>query len=929
MVWANDAYLEATGRERGAVIGRLMFEEFPSDPQSESGRMLRGSFKRVFEHGVTDHLPLIPYAITGPDGQTRERYWSATHTPIRNGEGETEFILQHTQEITELHDEKMQVASAAHAEMVRRAREVTQQNLELDSATSFFKLIFDQAPSFMTILTGPEHVFQIANDAYLQLVGGQRELIGKTVREALPEIEGQGFFELLDQVYETGESVTLTGAEVLIRRNDDAPPERAFVDFVYQPLDDAEGTTIGIFVQGHDVTAQKIAESSLREAEKRFRTMAHTMPVQVWTARADGSLDWLSEQVYSYTGAETGSLEGDAWASVVYPDDVEHVLEVWSQALADGCAYETEFRIRRADGVYRWHLVRASPIRHEDGTLLRWVGTNADIHDQKAMSQQLSDLNATLEARVEKRNRELEEVHARLAQSQRVEAVGNLAGGIAHDFNNLLQAMTGSLTMAAREIPPESPASARLDAAMRAVERGAALSSQLLAFSRRQPLQPRPLDLRELLGDIDDMLRSALGEEVAFEISAPEDLWPAFVDAASMQNAVLNLAINARDALEDHGAVRIVMSNRRLDERDVAGMPDMSAGEYVELKVEDDGPGIPAELLQKVFDPFFTTKPVGKGTGLGLSTVYGFARQSGGRATIQSTQGAGTSVSLLMPKAKDAAEPLHLRDSAAVTQGDETVLLVEDDNEVRDATAALLGDLGYTVLPARDPAEALEIAKSGAAFDLLISDVVMPGEMSSRKMAEILRADRPDLPILFISGYSRDAIVRDGRVDAEVNFLSKPFTEDLLALRVREVIDARAEATPTDAQGQRRRRILLCEDDVLIRMDVAEILRELGLDVVETATGRETLDLLQAEAFDGLLIDVGLPDMSGETVALEAREADADMAIIFVTGHTEVAAAKTLGKCATVQKPFDDRVLTGVLAKFGLMPKKDGRTAAE
>ena len=921
IVWANAAYLETTGRSAEKLFGRLLFDEFPA-ADSDSGQMLKASFDRVFRNGVADHLPVIPYPITGPDGEVQNRYWSATHTPILDAGGAVEFILQHTQDITDIYDGTNQIATTGtHADMARRAREVAEQNLELDSAINFFKLAFEQAPNFMAILMGPDHVFRITNQAYLELVGS-RPLLNKPVREALPEIEGQGFFEMLDDVFQTGRAIRQTGAEAFVQRTPDGPPERIFADFVFQPLSNATGETVGIFVQGSDVTAQKLAEMRLREAEERFRTMAHMMPVQVWTARPDGTLDWISDQIYEFSGAEKGTLEGAAWLSIVHPEDRDRTIAIWQAALEQESVYQTEFRLRRADGSYSWHLVRAAPIRGEDGTLLRWVGTNSDIHDQKAMSQQLVDLNATLEERVRKRTDELEELHARLAQSQRVEAVGNLAGGIAHDFNNLLQVMTGSLTMAAREIPADSPARARIDAAMRAVERGASLSSQLLAFSRRQPLQPRPLDLRELLTDIDDMLRSALGEEVDFEIDAQEGLWPAFVDAASTQNALVNLAINARDALEDRGRLCITIANREFSAEDLAGEPEMSPGKYVELKVIDNGPGIAPETLEKVFDPFFTTKPVGKGTGLGLSTVYGFARQSGGRVTIDSAPGEGTTVSLLLPKAQDAAEPLHWPDQETVSGGTETLLLVEDDAEVRDATAAMLNDLGYKVRTAQDPASALSLARAEPDFDLVISDVVMPGEMTSRDLAHTLQEEMPGLPFLYISGYSRDAIVRDGRVDAGVNLLSKPFTRDALALRVRAALDTSPRAAEAAAADpERPRRILLCEDDALIRLDISDILDGLGTNVTETGTGREALQMLKTGAFDALLIDVGLPDMSGEDVATQARDAKPGLPIIFATGRSEVPAARKLGNCAIVLKPFGDRDLARALSDLGVLPQ--------
>lgn len=936
MVWANDAYLQATGRSRERIIDRVMFDEFPSQPESGPGRMLRASFKRVFEDGVTDHLPVIPYPIPGPDGSPMERYWSATHTPIRGADGEVEYILQNTQDVTEFYEPARRSASPPPvlADLLRRADHVTRQNHELDSTAEFFRLIFDQAPSFMAIVTGPEHEFRIVNDAYMQLVG-QRDLIGRTVRDALPEVEGQGFFELLDQVYRSGEPITLKGAEIDLQRSDGGPAERVYLDFVYQPLTGADGNTIGIFVQGHDVTAQAVAELNLREAEERFRMMAQTMPVQVWTARPDGELDWLSDQVYGYTGGAEADLAGAGWISIVHPQDRERVGGTWMRAVNERSRYEAEFRIRRADGAYRWHLVRATPILDERGTVSRWVGTNSDIDDQKAMSEQLADLNATLEARVDQRNRELEEMHARLRQSQRMEAIGNLAGGVAHDFNNILQALAGSLTMANREIPEEAPGRARIEAAMGAVKRGAGLSSQLLAFSRRQALQPRPLDLRDLLQDMDQILRSAIGEAMAFEIEAPDDLWPAFVDASSTENALLNLAVNARDAVEGRGCLRIALSNRKLTDQDLAGDAEMSAGDYVELKVIDDGPGMPAEILDQVFEPFFTTKPVGKGTGLGLSMVYGFARQSGGRVVIESTAGVGTAVSLSLPKAEHAVEPVQSRYDGIVPGGSESILLVEDDPGVRDSTAAILEELGYSVRTASDPCAAMKIAADWDDFDMVISDVVMPGNVGIGEMVDALLERQSDMPVLFISGYSRDTIVRDGRIDSEVRFLSKPFSQDELALKVREALDAQCDARASEGQTGVPEtsaplgtcRILVCEDEALIRMDTITMLEAMGAEVVGAATGAQALEALEVDEFDIFLVDVGLPDMTGEEVALRARASRAELAIVFCTGRSEVAAAEELERSAVLQKPFNDKGLVSSINQFWIRATKQDHVA--
>lgn len=921
MVWTNEAYRNVTGRTRESLIGRVMTEEFPSDPDSVHGRMLRASFKRVFASGATDHLPLIPYPIAGADGEIEERYWSATHTPIPGADGATEFVLQNTHDVTDLYRSQPEVGapSAEHADLVRRAEVVTRQNLELDTATDFFQSVFHQAPTFMAILTGPDHVFRIVNRAYLKVVG-ERDLIGRPVREALPDIEGQGFYELLDQAFTTGEAVTLRGAAITVQRDSGTPSQELFLDFVYQPLFDAEGETTGIFVQGHDVTAQRIAETHLREAEERFRTMAQTMPAHVWTTGPEGGFEWVSDQLYAYSGRSVGDFDGAGRGDVLHSEDRARVRSEWRRALEAGQAYEAEARLRRADGVYRWHLVRATPICDAAGKLVRWVGTNVDIDDQKTGAEALADLNATLEDRVERRNRELEDVHARLRQSQKMEAIGNLSGGIAHDFNNLLQAITGSLTLALRDLPEASPARGRIDAAMRSVDRGAALSSQLLAFSRQQPLQPRALDLRDMLAGMAGILQSALGDGVEIVVEAGEDAWPAFADAANIENALLNLAVNARDAMEGRGRLRIAVANRSMTRADLAGDDEMAPGDYVELRVADTGPGIPAEVAEKVFDPFFTTKPVGKGTGLGLATVYGFARQSGGRVTIDSAPGEGTVVSLLLPRSRQAVAPDAPAQPDPLPRGRESLLLVEDDAEVREASAALLADLGYIVRTAPDPHAALSVVEDMGAPELVITDVVMPGALSSREMADRLRRDRPHLPVLFVTGYSRDAMLHDGRLEDAVQVLLKPFTQERLAAKVRELLDAAPRpatvAPEVAADVQAGLRVLLCEDDALIAMSMTEALHESGAEVRQAKTVAQALAHLQAESFDVLVTDLGLPDGSGEDLAIQARTLHPTLSLIFATGREHVAAAERLENSIVLRKPFGDDALHAALANL-------------
>ena len=591
MVWANDAYYKVVGREQGTLIGLRLLEEFPAPVDSMPDQLIRTSFRKVFSTGQTDHLPLIPYPIKTPNGQTEERVWSATHTPIIDANGQVEFILQNTMDVTELYRGD-QLASAEtipkRAALLQRAEAVATQNLALEQMADFFQSAFDQAPSFMAILTGSEHRFQIVNQSYSDLVGN-RDLVGLTVREALPDIEGQGFFELLDQVYTSGDPVSVKGMSAQLKSPSDGKAAQVFIDFIFHPLKDEIGASIGIFVQGHDVTGQKIAEDELTTTREKFRQMAQTMPIHVWTADNDGRLNWLNDQTYHFTGCREGELYGEDWVRVVHSDDLEIAGARWADAIQQGASYETEFRIRKSDGTFRWHLVRASPLKSTSGALIGWVGTNTDIEERKTSEDQIARLNATLETRVAKRNQELEALHDTLRQSQKMEAIGALAGGIAHDFNNLLQVITGNLELAAREMPEGSRGQERLDQAMKSVIRGATLASQLLSFARKQPLAPVVLNLKRLLADITDILCSAVGEGIEIETHFRADLWNTNVDPNNMENAILNLAINARDAMDRQGKLTINVENADLTDEGTRRFPGLEPGHYVILSVADTG----------------------------------------------------------------------------------------------------------------------------------------------------------------------------------------------------------------------------------------------------------------------------------------------------------------------------------------------------
>jgi CheY-like chemotaxis protein len=375
-----------------------------------------------------------------------------------------------------------------------------------------------------------------------------------------------------------------------------------------------------------------------------------------------------------------------------------------------------------------------------------------------------------------------------------MEALGRLTGGVAHDFNNVLQVIGGTIQLMTKEVKGSPRAELRLQTAMAAVNRGSKLASQLLAFGRRQPLEPKVVNLGRLVRGIDDMLRRALGEGIEIETVIAGGLWNTFVDAVQVENALLNLAINARDAMGGHGRLTIEAGNAFLDDAYAARHAEVAAGQYVMVAVTDTGCGIPAELVERVFDPFFTTKAEGQGTGLGLSMVYGFVKQSGGHVKIYSEVGHGTTVRLYLPRARAQEDVETDIETGPTTGGEETILVVEDDDDVRGTVIDMLSDLGYRVLKARHAQDALAIVESGVPIDLLFTDVVMPGPLRSPELARKARERLPDIAVLFTSGYTENAIVHGGRLDEGIDLLSKPYSREALARKLRQALRSRGNS---------------------------------------------------------------------------------------------------------------------------------------
>ncbi len=510
-------------------------------------------------------------------------------------------------------------------------------------------------------------------------------------------------------------------------------------------------------------------------------------------------------------------------------------------------------------------------------------------------------------------------------QAQKMEAIGHLTGGVAHDFNNLLQVIASNLDLMARHKDDPKQLTANIEHASIAAGRGAQLTRQLLAFARRQPLEPVVVNLGRRVRAMGDLLHRTLGETIEIETIVDAGLWNTFVDVNQVENAILNLSVNARDAMPGGGKLTIELANAVLDEDYARWHDEVTSGQYVMLAVTDTGSGMPADVAARAFEPFFTTKPEGKGTGLGLSMVYGFVKQSSGHAKIYSEVGLGTTIKIYLPRSRRPEEAVSMSDDAPATGGSERILLVEDDEDVRRAVAEMTRSLGYQVLEAKDGEQALEMLQNGTKVDLLFTDVVMSGAISGRVLANCAQELLPSLAVLFTSGYTENAIIHHGRLDQGVHLLSKPYREPELSRKLRTVLEEkrnaerRREGSGKEGSSVNGLSILLVDDDALIRMSTAGMLQDLGHQVQEAARGGDALDLLaENPSINLLIVDIALPDMNGVALVTEASKKRTDLRVIFASGHSPKAVDLDPQKVRFVflSKPYDTRQLADALARL-------------
>lgn len=590
------------------------------------------------------------------------------------------------------------------------------------------------------------------------------------------EVVGRSVFE----VFEDNPAIVLNMRRALAGETVDATARIGdrFFGIRYEPIIGMKGQVIGSVAAAIDTTEQRRAELAMREREEQLRAVIENSPAAICFQDTEGRFLLFNREFEKRHGLSLDDARGKR-PPEVFPEDVVRIVSMNDEIVLDTelpCEYEVEFPDQY--NVIRTGFTNKFPIYGPQGGVVGIGSICADMTDHKQMEE-------------------------KLRHAQKLEAVGQLTGGVAHDFNNILAVILTNLEFLEEDLEGDSAHKEIISEAIRAVHRGAKLTERLLAFSRKQPLNPKTIDLISILSEMVELLRRTLGETITVQTQFPGDLRPVFVDRNQFENAVLNLAVNARDAMKRGGKLEIICSNKKIIRRASGRINEMPSGHYVCMEIRDSGEGMPPEVMERAFEPFFTTKKTGEGSGLGLSMVYGFANQSGGAVTISSVLGEGTSVKLFLPAIPaDGSEPVLEPESdpepvaTNVPRGSETILVVEDDADVGSSARRTLTSLGYRVFCASDAIDALEILRRTPRIDLLFSDVIMPGGVDGRELAEEAKRLLPGLNIVLTSGYAAGRLSHVDLEKAGIGFVPKPYTRRTLADVIRAVLDR-----PRDAEN--------------------------------------------------------------------------------------------------------------------------------
>jgi PAS domain S-box-containing protein len=812
-------------------------------------------------------------------------------------------------------------AAALRNAMIRRRRAEDAQQLLSGERHEFFRTL-DAVLAHAPIGYGfidREYNYAQVNAELAHIFGVRQEyIVGRPVEE-YPPLSAKPAQAAIRDVFETG--VSVSNLELLRETPGDPENLRAWLAGFF-PVHNERGEVEVVGVALLDIAEVKKAERALGASERKFRVVTNAMPQLVWSNRPDGTFDFYNEQCIEFAGTPPGT----DWTELLHPEDRDRTRDAWVHSLNSGEPYEMEYRFRDKHGEYHWFLARALPVHNNEGKIERWFGTATDITEIVAeRTAEMAAANEKLreeiferslaEERLRSEIQERARAEEQLRQASKMEAVGRLTGGLAHDFNNLLTVVMGNVEAMQRKLKDGGDEKIKnyAEFAMQGAKRAAALTKRLLAFSRGQPLDPEPVNANDLVASMTELFARTLGEKVSLKTAVVENLWTVEADPNQFEASLLNLVVNARDAMPKGGSLTIETANVKLDTAYAAKHDGVKPGEYVAITVSDTGIGMSPETLARIFEPFFTTKPAGEGTGLGLSQLYGFVKQSGGHVSAESILGSGTKVSIYLPRfTGEGADLKNGKKSHAPEDDRNTVLIVEDDDDVRQYAVSLFRELGYGVLEAADGTAALRILESRPEVRFMFTDVGLPGDYNGKELADEARRRRPYLRVLYTTGYARTDILRQGRLDANAQVVTKPFTFDELSTKVRAVFD-----------GKEKSIILLVEDEVLVAAIAAENLRDIGFEVIEVTSAKAALDHATKNV-DGILVaivDIGLPDKKGDVLAQELRNLRGDLPIIVATGHSSDSLPKELreaAKVAVLGKPYDLKDLKAALVAVGV-----------